>query len=59
MSLEKFKLSSLTWDSDADAHGFYLWVENTGSLVRGLLLDTYLALGIYAGRVKTLDAGRP
>lgn len=32
--LDKFKLSALTWESDKDPKGFYLWVENMSSLVR-------------------------
>ena len=32
--LDKFKLSALSWDSDKDPAGFYLWIENMASLVR-------------------------
>ena len=32
--LDRFKLSALSWDSDKDPKGFYLWIENMASLVR-------------------------
>ena len=32
--LDKLKITALTWDSDKDPTGFYLWMENMSSLVR-------------------------
>ena len=32
--LDKFKITALTWDSDKDPSGFYIWMENMSSLVR-------------------------
>ena len=41
-SLEKFKLSTVCWDSDKDPKQFYVWLENFGSLVRATEHGGYL-----------------
>jgi len=33
-SMEKFKLTTVSWDSDKDPGGFFVWLENFGSVVR-------------------------
>lgn len=32
--LDRFKITALTWDSDKDPSGFFLWMENMSALVR-------------------------
>ena len=32
--LEKFKLTTVVWDSDKEPRQFHVWLENFGSLVR-------------------------
>ena len=34
ITLDKFKISSLTWDGDKDPTTFFIFLENSGSLVR-------------------------
>ena len=36
-SIDKFKLSTITWDSDANPNGFYVWQENFSSMVKSTL----------------------
>lgn len=33
-TLEKFKLSALTYDYDKDPKGFFIWIESMGGFVR-------------------------
>ena len=33
-ALDKFKISALPWDADKELNGFYVHLENFGSLVR-------------------------
>ena len=33
-SLEKFRLTAITWDTDKDPNGYSKWIETIGSLVR-------------------------
>ena len=40
--LDKFKLSALSWDSDKDPKGFYIWIENMVSLVQSIDYGTFL-----------------
>ena len=44
--LERFKLSNLTWDGDADEDGFFVFLENFGNIARstpsGPLLENML-----------------
>lgn len=40
--LEKFRLSQLSWDGDKDEDGFYIFLENMGSLVRSTRFGDYL-----------------
>ena len=60
-SLDKFKLSAVTWDSDKEPKNFHLWLENIGSLVRatehGDLLEDMLDSKL--GRVKTAATSVP
>ena len=40
--LDKFKLSSLSWDGDKDEDQFYIFLENFGSMVRSTRDGHYL-----------------
>ena len=59
--LDKFKVSTLTWDSDKDPTQFHLWIENMGCIVRTIkhgpeledMLDSKLR------RQKPLDTSIP
>ena len=46
VSIDKFKLSSVTWDSDKNPTGFTKWMNDFGSLVasteHGAILETFL-----------------
>ena len=45
-SIDKFKLSSVVWDSDENPNGFTQWMNDFGSLVasaeHGAILETFL-----------------
>ena len=46
VSIDKFKLSSVTWDSDKNPTGFTKWMNDFGSLVasteHGAILEAFL-----------------
>ena len=58
VSIDKFKLSSVTWDSDKNPTGFTKWMNDFGSLVasteHGAVLETFLDQKV--GREKHLAA---
>ena len=58
VSIDKFKLSSVVWDSDKNPTGFTKWMNDFGSLVasteHGAILETFLDEKL--GREKHLTA---
>ena len=61
VSIDKFKLSSVVWESDKNPNGFTKWMNDFGSLVasteHGAVLETFLDQKL--GREKHLAATVP